>query len=263
VVYLDCQNVDTALTSFATACRRPVAAVAEAVLSHGANWTEYEPRLVASGPREMFRRLDLTSADVSFEGAYYFHGSRVFDRARFAEEGILPLGQVIDRLWTSLHTLVADTVTEADWRQLRADIEAGGGGHSGSLYRLKTNGSGRLGGPYALLARQHHLPRDGHHNYLAIPEIVEDIARCCGLDLAERFRAATTPCIVKFRTASMNADVLNAGFWYIHGMLHDGMPGWLAQCDYDGRGKPVLQDEVVAVELIDNRHGLLARTIPD
>ena len=103
-----------------------------------------------------------------------------------------------------------------------------------------------------MLAREHHLPRDGHHNYLAIPEIVEDIARCCdNIDLAQRFRAAATPCVVKFRSATKNTNILYAAFWYIHGMLHDGKPGWLAQCDYDGRGKAVPAEDVVAVEMVD------------
>lgn len=251
MVYLDCQNLDSALLSFATACRRPVAAVTEAVLSYAGDWTEYEPQLVAAGPREVFQLLDVAEEDVTFEGACYFHGTRVFGSARFDEQGILPLGQVIDRLWTSLYTLVADKVTDADWRRLRADIEAGAGGHSGGLYRLKTERL-YLHGPYALLAREHHLPRDGHHDYFAIPEIVEDIAQCCGFDLPHRFHAATTPCIVKFRTTCTDTHVLHAVFWYIHGMLHHGEPGWLAQCDYDGRGRAVPPGDVVAVELIEH-----------
>lgn len=96
-----------------------------------------------------------------------------------------------------------------------------------------------------------HLPRDGHHNYLTIPEIVADVARSCGVDLAQRFEDATTPCVVKFRTTGVDTEILHAGFWYIHGMLHDGKPGWLAQCDYDGRGKAVPPEDVVGVELID------------
>ena len=66
-----------------------------------------------------------TSADFAFESAYYFHGTRVFDPATFSAEGILPLGRAVDRLWTSLYTLVADTVTDADWRRLRANLESG------------------------------------------------------------------------------------------------------------------------------------------
>jgi hypothetical protein len=249
VVYLDCQNVDTALASFAAACRRPVAAVRDAILSH--EITESDPQLLeAAGPRDVFRLLDVTSPDLAYEGVYYFHGTRVFDPAGFHNEGILPLGQVIDKLWTLLHTLVADTVTHAEWPHLRAGIEAGAGGSSGHLYRLKT-GSSRLGGPYALLAREQHSPREGHHNYLAIPEIVEDIARCSGLDLAWRFRAATTPCIVKFRKVGIDTGILHAVFWYIHGVLHDGKSGWFAQCDYDGHGRAVPPDDVLAVELVN------------
>jgi hypothetical protein len=39
-----------------------------------------------------------------------------------------------------------------------------------------------------MLNRHHHLvARDGHHDYLAIPEITEDIARCPALNLAQHF----------------------------------------------------------------------------
>lgn len=260
MVYLDCQSLDSALLSFAAACRRPVAAVSESVLSYTPDWTE--PDVEADGPLAVFQSLGITEEDITFEGVHYFHGTRVFGPARFRDEGILPLGQVLDRLWASLHTLVAEEVTESGWRRLRADIEAGAEVYYGHLYRLKSERP-HLHGPYALLAREHHLnPRPGHHDYLAIPEIVEDIAKCCGLDLASRFLAATTPCIVKFRTASIGTSVLYAVFWYIHGMLHDGAPGWLASCDYDGGGRPVPPGDVVAVEFvkpsIDRRGGPLS-----
>ncbi|WP_155544846.1 hypothetical protein [Amycolatopsis camponoti] len=241
--------MDAALASFAAACQRPVAAVAEAVLSYRTEWTEYEPHLVAAGPREVFRLLDVAETDATFEGVYYFHGTRIFDTTTFRKEGILPLGQMIDRLWASLYTLVADIVTDTEWRRLRADIEAGAGA-GGYQYCLKTP-SPNLHGPYAHLAREHHLPRDGHHNYLTIPEIVEDIARSCGLDLAQRFQDTTTPCVVKFRTTGVDTETLHAGFWYIHGMLHNGTPGWFSQSDYDGRGNAVPPEDVVSVELID------------
>jgi hypothetical protein len=83
-------------------------------------------------------------------------------------------------------------------------------------------------------------------------EIVEDIAKCAGLDLAPRFQAATTPCIIKFRTTCNAPPVLHSVFWYLHGMLHDGAPGWLSYCDYDGGGRPVPPGDIVAVELLQH-----------
>ena len=250
MVYLDCQNLDTALASFAAACNRSVDAVAEAIRSHPADWDEYEPQLEEAGLPQMLDHLGLAGTDVTFDGAFYFHGTRVFDPGTFAREGILPLGQIIDRIWASLHVLVADTVSDRQWRGLRADLEAGLG-RGGIQYRNKTPNP-RLHGPYAHLARQHHLPHDGHHDYLAIPEIVEDIARTCELVLAQRFQAATTPCVVKFHADHMNSEILQAGFWYVHGMLHHGSPGELARCHYNGNGNAVPALDVVSVEIIEN-----------
>jgi len=88
MLYLDCHNLDTALASFAAACHRPVVAVTEAILSYAADWTGFEARLVAAGPRVVLGALDVTSADITFDGAYYFHGTRVMDSAEFAGEGI-------------------------------------------------------------------------------------------------------------------------------------------------------------------------------
>lgn len=59
----------------------------------------------AAAPREILGRLNITPQD--FEGTYYFYGTGA-GAATFQREGILPLGQVIDRKWTSLHPLVAD-----------------------------------------------------------------------------------------------------------------------------------------------------------
>ncbi|HEY0932891.1 MAG TPA: hypothetical protein VGD91_04025 [Trebonia sp.] len=73
-----------------------------------------------------------------FEGVHYFHGTRVLGAPRFRDEGILPLGQVIDRLRAALHPLLADKVTESGWRPLRAGIESGAGGQHDGQCRLKT-----------------------------------------------------------------------------------------------------------------------------
>jgi hypothetical protein len=34
-------------------------------------------------------------------------------------------------------------------------------------------------------------------------------------------------------------------------MLHDGAPGWLSNCGYDGGGRVVTPRDVVAVEFIE------------
>src|SRR3954470_22692290 len=75
VVYLDCQNLDTALASFAAACQRPVATLRDTVQAYTPDWPEAGPELTAAGPRAVFRLLDVTSNDIAFEGAYYFHGT--------------------------------------------------------------------------------------------------------------------------------------------------------------------------------------------
>jgi hypothetical protein len=241
MVYLDCQNADTALQSFASACRRPVTAVIQAIRSYEVDESSSDEE---AGPRQVFELLNVRPED--FEGTYYFHGTRVLGTASFDREGILPLGQVIDRIWTTLHPLVADVMTQADWRRHRTEIEAGAGADGGYQYRLKTERP-TLHGPYAFLVRDHHLiPRDGHHDYLAIPEIVEDIARSLRLDLQSRFEAASIPCLVKFQSAGITTNELHSAFWYVHCMLHHEEPGWASPYSTDRHGTAVPPEEVVA-----------------
>ncbi|MFI5960350.1 hypothetical protein [Cryptosporangium sp. NPDC051539] len=141
--------------------------------------------------------------EVTFDGAYYFHGTRVMRSHAFLEEGILPLGAVLDRLWKDLYGLCSGAVTPSRWSALREESEGDApspmrGKHGAYLYRMKFV-DGFHFGPYASLVRAHAMnPIDGEHDYVKSPEIVEDIARCLELDLQELFEARVRSCVVKF-----------------------------------------------------------------
>jgi hypothetical protein len=68
-------------------------------------------------------------------------------------------------------------------------------------------------------------PGPWFHDYLALPEIIEDICRACatafGLDLATRFHTVSVPCVVTY-VAPMSAGngATETAFWYVYQELH-------------------------------------------
>ncbi|WP_322769053.1 hypothetical protein [Frankia sp. Cr1] len=187
---------------------------------------------------------------VRFDGSYYFHGTRTVDPESFFRDGILPLGQMVDRLWSTLYDLVRNEVTEPEWRNFRAELERGAGGDGGWLYRFKTTDAFHHG-PYAMLVRETHLHPGavGNHDYLAVPEIVQDIASAFGGNLRETFSAASKRCIVKFRSQEVGKPALIAASWYLYSAIRGDPAGragvWIIDC----KGAVPPRD-VVAVEAL-------------
>jgi len=251
VVYLDCQNVESAVQSLAEASQTADDLVVEAMQSFETNWDLAAEDPFVAVPRDFFRSLDVAIDDLRFEGAYFFHASRVIDPDSFRREGIQPLEPMVDRLWDTLYELARDLFTEEGWRRFRANLEAGGGGEAGSDYREKV-GNRLHHGPHGMLVRDTVLIPEatGSHDYLAIPEIVEDIAVASGFDLRERFEAAATSCIVKFRASRTSPVDVRAAFWYVYkgirgeGIGESSLSG-IALC-----GSPVPAADILAVDRV-------------
>ncbi|MCM3920140.1 hypothetical protein ND748_00315 [Frankia sp. AiPs1] len=249
MLYLDCHTPASALRSLTAAfhVREDVLVRAIRERSMEGDFTgEHEEQAVKAFLSEVNVEFDSTR----FGGAYYFHGTRSFDPDSFLREGILPLGQVIERIWSSLYELIGDRITERDWQRFRADLEGSGSGHSGFLYRHKVSNAS-LHGPYALLVRGNHFNPGaiGCHDYLATPEIVQDIGRSFGHNLQEAFEAASKKCIVKFRSPDVGKAAVIAAFWYVYSAIrsdHDPA-GWASLYGVDCKGS-VAPNDVVGVE---------------
>jgi hypothetical protein len=228
MIFLDCEDVDSALRSLATAAGVGEAALGEVLLAHRPDQTERhagEDPWVAI-PRAVFAAVGVDIADVRFDGAYYFHGTRVLHPHDFVRDGIQPLGAMLDRLWNDLYGLCAGEVTSTKWRALRRELE--GDTHtplhdedSAWSYRLKFAAPTHQG-PFASLVRDHTVaPIGGEHNYLQSPEIIEDIAGSVGLGLQTLFEAQATSCVVKFRHRRVNQRTVEAALLYLAARVND------------------------------------------
>jgi hypothetical protein len=260
---LDCENFATTLTSVAAA-----ADVSERVLLEALR--RFDPDAVDSSmdwygavPKAALASIGISLDASRFDAVCAFHGTRTLDPGRFLRDGIMPLGMMLDRLWNDLYSIAGGHVTGAEWRAIRAAIEAGPlppgpAGHSAYLYRLKTKSSS-LHGPYASLVRDHAIaPIEGQHDYLQIPEIVEDIARFTGTDLQDRFERAARSCLVKFRHDTANPGMTESAVTYLLGHVRGEPHGFGSVDGVDRCGLAVSAQDVIYVDEID----LARRTDP-
>jgi hypothetical protein len=250
------------VASLAASADTSAAALVEAAraFNEERSWGDADP--FTEMPRLLFAQFGATVEDLSFHEACYFHGTRVADPSRFLREGVRPLGSHADDLWAALYELVADVATISEWQALRESVEQGESRADSGWYYRNRIGSRDQHGPYAYVVRECHLKPEpnGWHDYLACPETVMDIARCfearSGVDLGARFRAATVPCIVKFRSDELKSGAICAASWYVYGRVRDGELSPNSSYGPRGHGDSVLSADVLGVEIMEQRsHG--------
>jgi hypothetical protein len=162
----------------------------------------------------------LRSAQDRMDGCYWFHGTRVPAETSF-DEGLQTLPQRVEYVWIFLRSLVSNEVTDGEWQDFRRTVESTHPHHLAGLYRMKLAGNIHHG-PYAFLVREILLRQRtlGNHDYLSLPEVVEDICACFqetfgAPELRSAFIKATKPCIVKFYDKTARSDLLPNALDYL------------------------------------------------
>lgn len=217
---LDCETPATTLFSLASAAGCSTDLIRDAVYSYRElDFADTHDEMWVTVPRDLLARARVDITDVQFGGAYYFHGTRVLDPTTFVEHGIRPLGAAIDAIWLDLHQLCADRVTDNEWKAIRRDVEGGAAGcnsHAAWLYRFKLSDSTQHG-PFGSMIRRHALhPQEHFHDYLAAPEIIEDIAAFTDIGLLNAFKKASRSCAVEYRlTESVSQKAVEAAVLHL------------------------------------------------
>ena len=153
-----------------------------------------------------------------------------------------------ERIWTFLGRLASEWVTAAEWARFRKNM----GGSGAWAYQLKTN---QMDGPFSFLCREViFTPKDFiHHDYLNIPEIIEDICNSFeemfGHSLRHKFVAATKPCIVKFRSSKPRPDALGKALMYIHTHAKsDGEGLFLCNTCFENEGNVITPNDILRID---------------
>jgi hypothetical protein len=255
-VILDCHDLDTALKCLAGLLETSVEELGAAVSGHDESRFDGTEDPFVRMPNDVAEVVGANLEAIQLAGAYYFHGTRVVDPSAFKDRGILPLGALVESIWSTLGELVQDVCTRTEWADFRRSVEVGdAGGWCGSLYRMKSRGAMHHG-PFAELVRETLIyPRESHsHDYLGCPEIVEDIAACFsaayGVSLAARFSAAATPTIVKFFVADAGLGEVRTALWYAYYRLWGEKLSRQSCWAFDGKGQAVQSGHIAQVETV-------------
>lgn len=190
---------------------------------------------------------------LNYDKTIWFHLTRTSPSNDF-KNGILPLGVVINDIWDSLYELASDFISREGWYKFRETLEVGNGGWLAHLYQMKTSNKFHHG-PYAMLIRDTAFkPGEiGNHDYLDVPEIVEDICvsfeKLCGYDLLDQYRKATRPCIVKFVSNFGDPNNISPVLYYLYKKIHRKRLNLYCNTTYDAKG-PILPENILNVEFL-------------
>lgn len=246
MITLDCETIGSAYDSLAAILQRPRAQLEAWICDLNSDD-------LGGGYDAVWRALQNDRTIVfhpDWKTTAFFHFTRAMDPIAFRRNGLLPLqSRLLDLLWGHLRDLARDEVTPAEWDAFRQAVEQ----EQGSMYELKTDPSGTEIGPLGFLVRELAFrPSEfGHHDYLDIPEIIDDISRrgeeLLSMDLAVKFRQTATPCIVKFRVRTAEEKYLASALAYAYARSHDGW--WFTTTiACDGRGHAIPPTQIVGVE---------------
>jgi len=186
-------------------------------------------------------KIGAPSSDIS---VMWFHGTRVEDESLFHKHGILTKTE-------------EKRFIEPQLRQMTDGLKrAGSNPFSMSL-------SGKNGphdeGPFAFLIREVAIKSPPPcHNYLGAPEMVEDIAGVFlgqnYMQLVDRFKSVTRPCIVSFLAKSKGHELPHV-LLYVKLVLDgetDLDAGAAANTFFDSEGIVVGPERIQNVELIQS-----------
>lgn len=254
MIVLDCESAESALLSLASIFRcRPLdirgallAIDLDEIYSDDGNtpdvqsWTYLFSHFVAE-----------FGEPLPVDSICWFHCTRSIKSSKFTA-GLLTLDQALPFVWAMLIDAVQGAPAAARLRSMRA------GGVSNFHYRLKA-GNRAHQGPYGFLVRDcaFNPSRLWSHDYLRLPEIVEDIcnayAKKYGEPIDQIYQTALVPCVVKFQsTRGFGLGSLEAAISYAYTCVRDLPPDFGAVYCFDGEGLSVDARDIVSVQYLDD-----------
>jgi hypothetical protein len=192
-----------------------------------------------------------SAKSLTYDATCWFHLTRAGSDTNF-EQGILPLGIQIDSIWDSLFDLLEGSFPNDKWSDFRHSVETDSSHHLAKIYRLKTTRQ-HLWGPYAILIQDMAFDAKAHgnHDYLGIPEIIDDICTCfqqySGINIRDVYVQRTRSCIIKFINSVTSLDYLKSAIKYLYLLNHKTSLVAAETYSFDGRGQPVPPDQILKI----------------
>lgn len=201
------------------------------------------------GDRELRRVFEdkLRCKARPLERVYWFHLSRTLPGTTF-EKGILPLGGALNSVWETMYQVFEGTEHLDKLESLHRN------GISNFQYNQKS-GDAIHGGPYAMLVRESAFKSKdiGNHDYLWLPEIMEDICNeyqeKYGTSIHEALRNKLVPTIVKFWSITKISDsCVESALFYCYCKHHSRKLTISANTCFDGDNMVVPNAQIIKIE---------------
>jgi len=192
---------------------------------------------------------------------FYFHFTRTTNPLSFCQ-GLKPLSKsLLDDIWNNLYVATSPNFPRREWDDFRNSLEENDpplpsilrGFHFLELYNLKRNKK-HLTGPFGMLIRENAFKANslGNHDYLAIPEIIEDIFLCVEkahqIDLRSQFQHQAKSCIVKFRIDTCSLGAISTALNYIYQKVHNQNLSRISLFDFDANGMAISANQIACIE---------------
>ncbi|EJT9122825.1 hypothetical protein N3883_004373 [Escherichia coli] len=197
---------------------------------------------------------DYVSAELGepgpFSRAFWFHGTRTFAGNTFPR-GLLALNHSKSLAAKMLVDLAPDELVR---KRLRQWFETGD--VPDALFQLRT-GDSMHWGPYGHLVRElhFHARENGLHDYLHLPELVEDVCNAYlkqyGHDLTAYYLKVLHPCIIWFEAdISYEKGAIETALAYAYTSVRALPPDCHATIGIDCKGKSVSRSSIAKIEFL-------------
>lgn len=248
---LDCQSRDSTLVSLASAYAVPEEVITAFLQDFDIDLHYEQNDPMHPGDRELRLVFEgrLGRQAAPLDRVCWFHLTRAHSKADFAS-GIQPLSVSLQYVWQTVLDVFRNTPHE------KRLIEFQRTGVPEFHYQLKAHDPIHAG-PYAMLVRESadRSSEIGNHDYLGLPEIMEDI--CNGYQatydesIQDQLAAALSPTIVKFwSTKRLGIDCIEAALYYLYLTTHGRKMTLYANTCFDGENEAIPAEQIISAEII-------------
>ena len=180
----------------------------------------------------------------------WFHLTRGLPEETF-NEGLLPLSKSLEAVWEVFLNVFRETEHFDNINEMKRN------GVDNYHYKLKAN-SDTHSGPYAMLVKDISFNSQavGNHNYLEIPEIMEDICngynKTYGEPIIDYLEKTLKPKIIKFISSKTTGiHCVEAALYYAYTIYNKQKISLNANTCFDGENTTIPCSEILKVETIN------------
>ncbi len=179
----------------------------------------------------------------------WFHLTRTTLGNKF-QDGILPLGDVLPKIWETLLEIFKKT------KHYKKILKLKSNGVKDFQYNLKSPDS-FFWGPYAMLIREvaWRSKEMGSVDYFQMPEIIEDICNgykeYYGEAIFNIISNSLKPCIIKFiSNKRLDNNCIKAAIYYVYIKLKGNTMSMYSNTCFDGEGSAINSDNILKIEFV-------------